>query len=117
MKASVQYNDFRGNASADIADSQTRETIAKIANLDTERYTLLGISLYGTEDMDVTLICRDNKDSTPEKEILVDITPANTITVEQLFKRLHVTINISGNGKYDDPDLDTDRELTLEDDE
>ncbi|WP_111684368.1 hypothetical protein [Winogradskyella tangerina] len=112
MKASVQYNDRKGHASADIAGIDYSQ-IAIQCNLE-ERYTIIGISLYGTDDISVSLICRDNEDSTDEREILVDVYPAVELTVGDVLERLNVTINISNNEVYDNPNLDTDREHTIE---
>lgn len=112
MKASVQYNDKIGHASADIANIDYNN-IAKLCNLD-ERYTIIGISLFGTDDISVSLICKDNLESTKENEVLVDVYPAVQLNVSDVLERLNVTINITNNAKYDDPNLDTDRELTIE---
>ena len=112
MKPSVQYNDKIGHATADVAGIDFNQ-IAEQCNLG-ERYTIIGISLYGTEEINVSLICRDNEESTDEKEVLVDVYPSVDLAVSDVLERLNVTINISNNAKYDNPELDTDREVTIE---
>ena len=114
MRASTQYNDLKGNVTIDRAGVMSLEDLAVYCNLDTERYTIIGIKLSGVNDIDINLICRDNIDSTPNREILVDVTPAVDITLDQVIERMKITFNLSGDAKYDNPDLDTDREVTLE---
>jgi hypothetical protein len=115
MKASVQYNDRIGHASADISGINY-DQLAQKCNLG-ERYTLIGISLYGTDVISVSLLCRDNDESTDQKEVLVDISPNIELTIGEVLERLNVTINITNNAKYDNPNLDTDREVTIEENE
>jgi hypothetical protein len=115
MKPSVQYNDRIGHASADIAGIDYNE-IARRCNLG-ERYTIIGISLYGTEDIKVSLLCLDNQQSTPENEVLVQVYPNIDLAVSSVLERLDVTINITRDRRYDNPELDTVREVTIEEDD
>lgn len=115
MKASVQYNDKIGHASVDISGIDY-DKIAQRCNLG-ERYTIIGISLYGTKDISVSLLCLDNEESTPGNEVLVHVYPAIELNINDVLERLNVTINISNNTRYDDPNLDTIREVTLDEDE
>jgi hypothetical protein len=112
MKPTVQYNDRIGHASADIAGIDY-DQIAQKCNLG-QRYTIIGISLYGTQQISVSLLCRDNKESTDENEVLVHVYPNIDLTVNNVLERLNVTINISNNNKYDDPNLKTIREVNIE---
>jgi hypothetical protein len=112
MKPSVQYNDRIGHASADI-EGINYDRIAQQCNLG-ERYTIIGISLYGTNEISVSLLCRDNEESTEENEVLVHIHPSIDLKVNNVLERLNVTINITNNAKYDSPDLDTIREVNIE---
>ena len=112
MKASVQYNDRKGYAAADIANINYQQ-IAERCNLD-ERYTIIGISLYGTDEISVSLICKDNVESTDENEILVDVHPAVELRIGEVLERLNVVINITNNTIYDNPNLDTDREHSID---
>jgi hypothetical protein len=115
MKPSVQYNDRIGHASADIAGIDYNE-IARRCNLG-ERYTIIGISLYGTEDIKVSLLCLDNQQSTPENEVLVQVYPNIDLAVSSVLERLDVTINNTRDRRYDNPELDTVREVTIEEDD
>lgn len=115
MKASVQYNDRIGHASADIAGIDYNE-IARRCNLS-ERYTIIGISLYGTTDISVSFFCVDNEESTPENEVLVKVFPNRDLSISSVLERLNVTINITHNARYNDPNLDTIREINIEEEE
>jgi hypothetical protein len=115
MKPSVQYNDRIGHASADIAGINYNQ-IAQGCNLG-ERYTIIGISLYGTRDINVSFLCIDNEESTPENEILVHVYPSVDVAVSSVVERLNVTINITHDRRYDNPELGTVREVTIEEDE
>lgn len=112
MKPSVQYNDRIGHASADISTINYNQ-IAEQCNLE-ERYTIIGISLSGTEEISVSLLCKDNDESTVENEVLVTVFPAVELSVSDVLERLNVTINITNNSKYDNPKLDTNREVIIE---
>jgi hypothetical protein len=112
MKPSVQYNDKIGHASADIAGINY-EQIAQQCNLG-EKYTIIGISLYGVHETNVSLLCRDNENSTDENEVLVNVYPNIELNVSDVLERLNVTINITNNPRYDDPNLDTTREIIIE---
>ena len=112
MKPSVQYNDRIGHASADIFNINYNQ-IAERCNLG-QRYSIIGISLYGTEEISVSLLCRDNEESTNENEVLVKVYPNVELAVNDVLERLNVTINITNNASYDNPNLDTNREVTIE---
>lgn len=112
MKPSVQYNDRIGHASADIAGINY-DQIAQQCNLG-ERYTIIGISLYGINDLSVSLLCKDNEESSENNEVLVHVYPSIDLKVNNVLERLNVTINITNNTKYDNPDLDTIREVNIE---
>lgn len=115
MKPSVQYNDRIGHASADIAGINYN-AIAQRCNLG-DRYSIIGISLYGVRDISVSLLCIDNEESTPGNEVLVKVFPAVELNISNVIERLNVTINITNNRRYDDPNLDTIREVTIGEDE
>jgi hypothetical protein len=112
MKPSVQYNDRIGHASADIAGINY-DQIAQKCNLE-ERYTIIGISLYGTNEISVSLLCKDNEESSENNEVLVHVYPCIDLKVNNVLERLNVTINITNNAKYDNPNLDTIREVNIE---
>ncbi|MDO6739393.1 hypothetical protein [Wenyingzhuangia sp. 2_MG-2023] len=115
MKPSVQYNDRIGHASADIAGINYNQ-IAELCNLG-KRYTIIGISLYGTDKVNVSLLCKDNEESTNQNEVLVTVFPTVELSVSDVIERLNVTINITNNSTYDNPKLGTIREVTIEENE
>ncbi len=69
---------------------------------------------YGTGNVSVSFLCIDNEESTPDNEVLVTVYPNVDLAVSDVLERLNVTINITNNPKYDDPNLDTVREVTIE---
>ncbi|WP_299608723.1 hypothetical protein [uncultured Aquimarina sp.] len=113
MRPSVQYNDRIGHAAADIYNINYNQ-IAERCNLG-ERYSIIGISLYGTEEVSISLLCRDNVESTNENEVLVEVYPNVELSISDVLERLNVTINITNNAVYDDPNLETSREVSIED--
>ena len=115
MKPSVDYNDRIGHASADINGIDYNQ-IAQRYNLG-ERYTIIGISLHGVSEIDVSFLCIDNEESTTENEVLVDVIPSIDVEINSVIERLNVTINITRNKRYDNPELDTVREEIIEEDE
>ncbi|WP_286760618.1 hypothetical protein [Salegentibacter sp. UBA1130] len=115
MKPSVQYNDRIGHASADIAGINY-DDIAQRCNLG-ERYSIIGISLYGTTEPNISLFCIDNHQSTPENEVLVKVYPKVDLNIDDVLERLNVTINISNDPRYNNPELDTVREVTIDEDD
>lgn len=120
MKADVQYNDFKGSAAADISDyiavnfASGLKGIGHYFNIDTERFTPIGISIYGTENFSVSLYCVDSERSTPEKEFIVKISiDRDKNLLDILFKRLHIVLHDRHDKKY--PTLDYDEEANYED--
>lgn len=101
MKASVQYNDFVGTSAADISDALSQysgdnlESIADYFGLNKTRFKIIGVSIYGTENFMISLICIDNEKSTQQKNhlvsIAVEIDEENPLSV--LFKRLNFVIH------------------------
>lgn len=73
MKANVQYNDFTGITSADISDflggagGDDIKGLSIYFALNYDRFTLVGISIYGTENFGISLKCVDKEKSTEEK--------------------------------------------------
>jgi hypothetical protein len=123
MRASVQYGDFKGTVEADISDhlhGAGLDTIAKHFKLDTERFKIVGLSIYGTDEFDVSFLCIDLQESTAEKEVIVNLSMStldNPITLDVLFKRLHIVLHNRFDDKYLNPTLEYDKELTLDEDE
>ena len=122
MKADVQYNDFVGTVAADISDylgtkyGDWLESFGKYFNIDEDRFKVIGISIYGTDDFYISLLCIDKQKSTDTKEHIVSM----SIKVENkkeilnfLFKRLHIVLHSKFDQKY--PDIDYDEEVRYED--
>lgn len=122
MKASVQYNDFKGTASADISDflggagGDDVEGLSKYFVLNHDRFTPVGISIYGTENFGISLFCVDKEKSTKEKEHIVkmscDVEDRKDI-IDILFKRLNIVLHDKFDNKY--PNLDYDEEVSYSD--
>lgn len=122
MKANVQYNDFKGTASADISDAlggvggDDMKGLAKFFNLDENRFTPIGISLYGTNGFNVSILCVDKEQTTPEKEHIVSMSydvENERELIDVLFKRLHIVLHDKFDNKY--PELDYDEEVRYTD--
>ena len=122
MKADVQYNDFVGTAAADISDflgskyGDALESFAKFFKVDSNRFKIIGISIYGTENFYISLLCVDKKRSSEQKEHIVSM----SIEIENekevmnfLFKRLHIVLHSRFDKKY--PNLEYDEEVRYED--
>lgn len=109
MIAEVIYNDFKGTVAADISDllgkrySDDLEGIAQYFNLDIERFQIVGLSLYGIENIYLSLICIDKEKSTDKKEHIVkmscDIHNEEKI-LHILFKSLHIVLHNNHDNKY-----------------
>jgi hypothetical protein len=109
MKADVQYNDFRGQVAADISDylgqksGDHLESIGKYFKLDEKRFKIVGLSIYGTENIYISLICVDKTKSTLDKEHIVtmsiDLDKEKQI-LPILFKRLHIVLHDNFDSKY-----------------
>ena len=122
MKADVQYNDFTGTASADISDflgtkfGNRLEAFGKYFKINTERFTVIGISIYGTEKHYISLLCVDLEKSIKTKEHIISMSVeigSQTEFISFLFKRLHIVLHSKFDEKY--PDLDYDEEGNYED--
>ncbi|AZI68669.1 hypothetical protein [Cloacibacterium normanense] len=122
MKADVQYNDFVGTAAADISDflgtkyGNSLESFGKYFKLDLNRFEVIGLSIYGTENHYISLLCIDKKKTTDEKEhitsLSVDIKDDKEF-LSFLFKRLHLVLHSRFDDKY--PSLDYDEEANFDD--
>lgn len=109
MKASTQYNDFIGTAAADISDplgirlGDGLESFGKYFKIDESRFKVIGISIYGTENFFISLLCVDNQKSTEEKEHIINMSidlkdHGNILDI--LFKRLHIVLHSKFDEKY-----------------
>lgn len=119
MKAKTQYTDLFGTSAADIADITTQSNdLTQLANffkIDQERFNVIGISVYGTEDFYVSFICIDKEKSTEKKEHIVKmhIDEEYEDILNLLFKRLEIVLY----GKFDDkyPKIEEYEEVRLSD--
>ena len=121
MKASVSYNDFVGTAAADVsdglgnADGDTLKSIGQFLGLDGDRFKMVGLSIYGTDDFYVSLICVDKHSRKDTEEVVsmsYDVETSGNI-LDILFKRLHIVLH----DRYDEqsPKLDYAREVRFSD--
>jgi hypothetical protein len=122
MKASVQYNDFNGTVAADISDylgspaSDDLNSIGKYFGLNQDRFQIIGLSIYGTSNFYISLICVDKVRSDAGNEHIVSMsveyTEGNKI-LDILFKRLHIVLHNKFDEKY--PNLDYNEEVNFSD--
>ncbi|MGV0924118.1 hypothetical protein [Empedobacter tilapiae] len=124
MKADVQYNDFIGTAAADISDylgtkfGDDIESFGKFFGIDSIRFRVLGISIYGVDSEYISLYCIDNERSKDGKDFITKMSvpieeeDKNDI-IEIMFKRLHIVLH----SKFDDKfkNLDYHEESRFED--
>ncbi len=118
MKASVQYNDFKGTVATDISDflgragSDDLKSIGNYFNLNEDRFNIVGLSIYGTESFYISLICVDKEKSTTEKEHIVNMSieiEDEKIILDILLKRLHIVLHDKFDEKY--PNIEYDEEV------
>lgn len=115
MKASVSYNDFEGTAAADLADHISEHNgsrllgISSFLKINEERFKVVGISVYGTDNLSLSLLCVDNEKSTPDKEHLVSMSipvKNKTNVFDLIFKRLNVVLYLGDHSPYKDQEID-----------
>ena len=109
MKADVQYNDLKGTVAADISDflggpgSDDLKSIGQHFGLNHERFEIIGLSIYGTSDFFISLICIDKERSDENNEHIVSMSvehkEGNDI-LDSLFKRLHIVLHNKFDHKY-----------------
>ncbi|MBB1138533.1 hypothetical protein [Myroides sp. WP-1] len=117
MKAKVQYNDFKGTVAADISDmiavnkGNYISSIGEYFGVDQERFKVVGVSLQGIQDFELTMLCVDKVKSTPFKEHLVKMqfdldAEGQKRMLGLLFKRLNVVLFDSGEEDYENDNYD-----------
>ena len=97
MKAEVQFNDYIGNAAADMTDfdSLRIQAYMKEKGIDEARYEFIGISFYASGDSErvsFSFICRDKEDGSVK-----DIGFEKDQTVDEFlrfFKRFNVILGL-----------------------
>ena len=122
MKADVQYNDFRGSVAADISDTLNRyagdtlKSIGRYFKLDEKRFEIIGLSIYGTDDFSISLLCVDIQKSNDTKEHIVSMMydiGDDKENLDFLFKRLHIVLHQKFDEKY--PDLSYNEDVRFSD--
>lgn len=115
MKAKTQYTDMIGTVAADISDfsSNRLDDLAESFNVDLNRFKVVGISIYGTDEFNVCFICVDKIKSNEGKEHIVKLYLDGEYTniLSILFKRFEAVLYNYTDSKY--PDLDYDEEISL----
>ncbi|MCS4237724.1 hypothetical protein M2306_002226 [Myroides gitamensis] len=117
MKAKVQYNDFKGTVAADISDmiavnkGNYISSIGEYFGVDQERFRVVGVSLQGIQDFELTMLCVDKEKSTPFKDHLVKMqfdldAEGQKQMLGLLFKRLNVVLFDSGEENLDSDNYD-----------
>lgn len=124
MKAEVHYNDFTGSIAADISDRIAANkgnyisSIGEYFDVDQERFKVVGVSVSGICDFNVTLICVDKEKSTTIKEHIVKMVmnldeDGQKAMLKLLFKRVNVMLFDAGETHY--PTLECDEEIAFSD--
>lgn len=117
MKAKVQYNDFVGSVAADISDSIAAKkgnyisSIGEYFNVNQEKFKVVGVSLSGIHNFEITLVCIDKEKSTPTKEHLVKMNLdldelGQKQMLDLLFKRLNFVLFDAGQEAYSNASCD-----------
>jgi len=91
-EASVQYNDFKGTAAADISDFSNLNQFAETYGINPKNYVPQGISLYCGYDnfVHVSLLCEDIENS--NKLISISLPEMSISEFLKQFKRLHIML-------------------------
>lgn len=108
MKASVQYNDFKGTAAADISDHTSLSKYLQSNGVDPECYYPIGIDIYhGVGDhFGFSIICQDRQNGNNIVKVAFE-DKQSTAELFGLFKRFHVILTRGSNsldGIEDDPE-------------
>jgi hypothetical protein len=97
MKASVQYNDFKGTSAADISDHISHlGGLSQYLNengVDTERYSPVGIDVYSgnTDHFRFSIICQDRQNDNNIVEVAFEEKQSPS-EFFNLFKRFNVIL-------------------------
>ena len=122
MKADVSYNDFNGTVAADISDAlskyagDTLKSIGRYFKLDENRFDIIGLSIYGTDDFSMSLLCVDRNKSKDGQEHIVSMMydmGDKKENFDVLFKRLHFVLYERFDEKY--PELRYNEEVRFSD--
>lgn len=118
MKPETQYTDLEGILAADVSDLTTitndLHQLAKHYGIDTERYDVFGLDIYGVKEHSVRLLAVDKEQSTEDKEHLVKIEFDHGGDLGLIFKRLHIIAVDKYRKKYLQSEIDETIDLTEE---
>ena len=96
MEVSTPYDDLKGIVAADVSNLSTTtnrlEELAEAIEIDTERYNVIGLDIYGIGEFFVKLIAIDKEKSNEEKEHLVTIAIDDQENLKRIFKDLHIVL-------------------------
>ena len=115
MKASVQYNDYRGTVAADMSDYTFLSDYLKGRGVDVERYEPIGVRFYSgySEFVSVDFICIDHQ-LEERKAVTLKFEKGLSFTeFLDLFKRLEIILTFVKGRDYSDWDLE-DNPITVQ---
>lgn len=118
MKASVQYNDYRGTVAADISDYALLSDYLKDRGVDVDRYEPIGVRFYSgySEYVSVSFICIDHQ-SDERKAVTLKFEKQLSISeFLDLFKRMEIILTFAKGRDYSDWELE-DNPIMIEDKE
>lgn len=108
MKASVQYNDYRGTVAADISDYALLSDYLKDRGVDVDRYEPIGVRFYSgySEYVSVNFICIDHQSDERKAVTLKFEKNLSALEFLDLFKRLEIILTFAKGRDYSDWDLE-----------
>lgn len=116
MKASVQYNDYRGTAAADKSDHFYLNDFLKGKGIDVNKYNCIGAEFYSGDSLSFAcrFLCVDNQ-SNDEKIMRIGF--ESKMSFEEffsLFKRFNVVITLAKGSDYSEWKL-ADKSIMIDD--
>lgn len=108
MKASVQYNDYRGTVAADTSDYTFLSDYLKERGVDVERYEPIGVRFYSgySEFVSVNFICIDHQSDERKAVTLKFEKQLSATEFLDLFKRLEIILTFAKDRDYSDWELE-----------
>lgn len=110
MKAHTSYNDFSGSVSADISDQiakskpSTLETIGDYFKVNKERFKIIGLSIYGTGNFQISLFCIDKLRTKEGENFIIQMRMdqfGGSPLFKLLFKNLEIILHDKSNPCHD----------------
>ena len=108
MKASVQYNDYRGTVAADTSDYALLNNYLAERGVDVERYEPIGVRFYSgySEFVSVNFICIDHQSDERKAVTLKFEKQLSATEFLDLFKRLEIILTFTKGRDYSDWELE-----------